>query len=394
MKWPKLKHPTLCQLILYAPVLWPFCVMAVVLFVPEQYQGWLTALYLGGMVLSLIPLFRFAMIYIMSDMVFGTLRAWKKDRIYYPLKGSTEHWEKRLLRKLGSYGKSGKVVPLQPQPLLSRRKVSMAWTVFHKGIVRHAQVYRVGHLNRETYMAVMRAAVANGAQSLFPAQKPIFVDRQQKKAPMSYSGAVFIVADSADPEAADWVRQRSPGERFPLLPCVLDCGAGKCCFDALTEYYALGQMPKPDKNFAVKLIRRTVYPMGLPQGDPSTMTPPPEGMNPEQSMWEYLKPVVQANHELFGVAFNWKDRWITRKLQPKSCMFHRGWLYARLVRYTAKMQTQTDLNDAKNIRVILPQRWSLPKTKRLSKQETGQLKAQVHKFLTEQGYNVFFAEEE
>ncbi len=208
--------------------------------------------------LSLIPLLRYFMIYMMSDMVCGTMRACKKDRLWYPLRGAANEWERRLIRKLAHYGKSGKIVSQQPQPALSRRKVSMAWTIFHQGIIRHAQLFRVAHLDRETYLAVMRSAVANGAQDLFPKQKPLFVDSQQKKAPMSYSGVVFILADSADPKAAEWVRRKSAGERFPLLSCVLDCGAGKCFFDGMSEYYAQGMTPKTDKNFAVQLIRRTV----------------------------------------------------------------------------------------------------------------------------------------
>lgn len=156
----------------------------------------------------------------------------------------------------------------------------------------------------------------------------------------------------------------------------------------------MGMTPKPEKNYTQDILRRLLFRGVLPLDGAGPMLPfPAKGLTTETTLGELLKIYEEAlDLDLLGL-LKLQEKWITRKMKSGDVMLHKGMLYCKLHRKVAELMTETDLNDPKNIRITLPERWCLPKQKKTSKEDRQRIRKQAETWLMQQGYRVFIAAE-
>lgn len=394
----RIKNPTLCQIALYAPAFLCFAVMLLCEPMAELFDGsvWLwLVLFLGSACLSLFYLFRNMILFLATDILFSTVRFWKKDRLWYQtnrIGADRQQAEQRLLRRL--QGKTVEPNLQHPRPLAVRLQRSSSWMVYYRGIERITMIYSVDDLDEDSYCRIMASACANLRNITVDEKAFALLDPKQKKQPVATATAVVILADSVSGTVTERVRSGGSCPRGYMLPCVVDLAAGQCWYDGMGEAYMLGMTPKPEKNYAQDILRNLLFGGALPMKNAGPMLPfPVKDCSPDMTLMELLKKYDDAmNLNLLGF-LKLREKWITRKMKHGDTMLHQGKLYCKLHKRVAELWVQTDLNDPRNIRITLPEHWCLPRQNKTSKDDRQRICKQAEGWLIKQGYRVFVASE-
>ena len=112
MKFPKLKHSALCQILLYFPMFSIFWLLLVYALLSEKYgisNILLIIVLLVAGVLSLWYLLSHFALFLASDVLFAYIRSWKRARLVYRSfrnGRSRESVEKRVLRRCRIWGRA------------------------------------------------------------------------------------------------------------------------------------------------------------------------------------------------------------------------------------------------------------------------------------------------
>ena len=82
MKFPKLKRPVLCQIILYLPTLIPFIILLIDVILGLESE-WSVILFLVLTVVDLVFLIKKAPIFMAMDLMLHTVKSFLRSRDYY-----------------------------------------------------------------------------------------------------------------------------------------------------------------------------------------------------------------------------------------------------------------------------------------------------------------------
>lgn len=235
----KLKHPTLCQLVLYVPALLFFVVIILGIPIVELFEdaAWLwLILFIISAGFSLYYLLRYMTLFIASDIPFAMIRFWKRDRLWYPIAAFFEN-RSDAEEKLSARAKGRVLAPVKqiPQPILLRRQKQTSWTVNYGGIEKITMIYSISELDHEALERIMASARANLRNIHFKETDFFLVDARQKKQPVATATAVVILADSVSDAVTERIRQSVSRARGYMLPCVVDFSTGTCWYDAMAR---------------------------------------------------------------------------------------------------------------------------------------------------------------
>lgn len=394
----RIKNPTLCQIVLYAPAFSCFLLMLLCEPMSELFDGsaWLwLALFIGSACLSLFYLFRHMTLFLATDILFSMIRFWKKDRRWYPAERigkDRQEAEQRLLGRL-----RGKMVEPDrqlPCPLAIRLRRSSSLMVHYRGIEQITMIYSIHELDDDGYCQIMASACANLRNITVDEKAFVLLDPKQKKQPVATATAVVILADSVIGTVTDRVRSGGSCPRGYMLPCVVDFAAGQCWYDGMGKVYRLGMTPKPEKNYAQDILQELLFGGALPMKEAGPMLPfPIKGCSPDMTLMELLKQYDDVLDTDFLAFLKLREKWITRKMKNGDVLLHQGMLYCKLHKKVAEVMIQTDLNNHRNIRITLPERWCLPKQNKTSKDDRKRICEQAEGWLIKQGYRVFVVPE-
>lgn len=290
MKFPKLKHSILCQLILYFPmssILW--WALFVNVFKCPTWLIIVGVLALGAF--SLWYLFRNLMMFTFSDYLFSAIRSLHRDRFVYRTfrnGRSRETVEKRILRRCRLWGRV-----YTPETASSARfwlfyRHTASWTVFYSIIEKRVAVCSVEHLTADIFREIMLQA--GNLLRQIPAGKLRFKTKAEMKARRAYAQAFVILADLVDDDVLPLAREIQVKDQKDkaecLFPCVVECPTGSYLMNGAREYFEPGIMSRPVRNYASALLQRLVFGGFLPKEDRSTR---PTSEDVEMSLWEYLQ---------------------------------------------------------------------------------------------------------
>lgn len=392
MKLLTLKHPTLCQIVLYAPALTFFAVLFLGSLLEDPGYVWVL-LFLLSAVFSIYYLFRFMFPLIASDMIFSTARAWKRDRLWYPMPGPVRDREalmEVLCRR--AQGKSLTPVDRIPAPVIFRRGRSVSWTVFYREIHRITLVYGVDILDEQSFGMILDSARIN-LRNIPQKEKPLpLMDPSQKSAPTAQAVVLVILADRVSEAVTDRLRGPKSGMGKGTLPCVVDLGTGRCWFDGMREVHMLGAQPKPEKNYALDMVTKLLFPMGLPLGNAGPMLPfPIKDLSPDLSLKDLLLR-FQDQDANFLAFLRIKEKWRTRGMKHGQIKMAGGKLYYKHHKRVAEMDCRPMDESGKTLEVTLPDRWCLPRSNRTSVEDRNRIRRGVDAALTAQGIQARFRE--
>ena len=394
----RLKNPTLCQLALYAPALSFFAVilMGIPMLAISEALRWLwLVLFIGSAVFSIWYLLRHMMLFLGSDILFSTVRFWKRDRLWYPVEECFKNRAAAEAKVLAGFqGKALEPADQLLQPVLLGQQNGISWTLHYRGIEKNTMVYSVSELDQKTYEQVMASARANLRNIRIPDHAFVSTDSRQKNKTAATATAVVILADQVHAGVTEKIRQTVSGVRGCMLPCAVDCSSGKCWFDGMGTAYMLSMAPKPEKNYAQDILRDLLFGGRLPLIGAGPMLPfPVKSCSPDMTLGELLSLYRGAYGVEFLVSLKLGEKWVTAKMKNGDTLLHKGKLYCKLHKKVAELVTETDLNDSGNIRIILPEYWCLPKQNKTSKEDRQRIQKQAVEWLEKQGYRVFIKED-
>ena len=288
MKFPKLKHTVLCQLLLYLPAFSLFLFLWLMRRVIEHLPGLLIIILVIAVGLfGIWYLLAHFLILMLSDALFAQIRSWKRDRLVYRTgrNGSTREKAFAVIeRRCGLWGRSA---PTQDSAIRLYYRHGISWTYFWSAIEKRVAICQVEHLDAALY----RQMVGRARRELgrIPDGKPRFKSKREAKAPRAYAFGVVILAGRVDDDVPALVRMKERSDdKQCLIPCVACPEAGTYIVNANREYFEAGMTPRPARNYACAMLQRLVFGGFLPREDRTTQPEYDLRFPPEMSLWAYL----------------------------------------------------------------------------------------------------------
>ncbi len=385
MKFPKLKNPVLCRIVSYVVVLsgmiLPIAAVVLLPFLPDIVK---IILCIGIGLAGIIWLFKNFLILMVIDITLACYSGICRARTVYslPARRTASRIEKRISR----FGKAVAPMSLQPQPRVLRYHLGHSQTVYASGIEKVIATYHTDYLDADTYKAIFSSAKAN-SRAIIGHKKPIFLDREQKKAALNRITVAIIFAKAVDirlqPHLYDTLG-KDTGDEFDdcILPCVVDMQNHSCCFDAQWAPYTGLQYPV--KNRGIRLIRRFVFSGKLStRGNPNYL-PAARTEDMEMSLWELW---AMFKNELKEANANTEKQF--KRMADKEIALLEDTLYIKWEGRGLWLPTQAD-PDTGIMHVASIEQWSYPKAQPMAKKTIRLLQQEVERYCSGHGYTALF----
>ncbi len=397
MKWPKLKHPLLCNAVLVGGMililLLPFGLFALAAqeILPDFITILLTFAIWGGAIWFMISHYALLM---MTSMCLEMYQAYLTARSHFtcPKNGADpDGIRKKILRRAERFGHPYELDAVPKELVTVRYKNTPSMTVYYHRIEKLLLVYEVDTLDADASRKLWQSANAI-TNIIGKEQKPLYRKPKEHSKDNSVSVAVVILAGTVSPDvAAKLVKDDSKmGDRH-LLFCAVELSTAKYYFDNQKEPF---MFTYPVKNRAINRIHRVVFGGRVPLRDnPHTLPIPKgfekDGFDPELPLWDFMKRVQK---ELKEVSRREKKQF--QEMQNGTVTMDDGWLYCKLGDRVSTMMVDDDENDPQKKQVILSLNWEYPKSNRISKKDNATIRRLTEEFLHGQGFEVTFIEPE
>ena len=188
MKFPTLKHPWLCQHLLYSPVYLAFGSLFVPLILERhgvKVPGLAFALgFIGVMGLALWYLFHNFFLLFGSDVILNQIHSWQRDRLEYSSRVNgldLATARRRILCRCRLWGHKWK--DGADERFTVYYKHAYSWTVYHSMIEKRLVLCQTEHLDAEQYHILL--GQARHQLSRLPDGTVRFHTKQEKRAPRS-----------------------------------------------------------------------------------------------------------------------------------------------------------------------------------------------------------------
>lgn len=385
MKYPKLKNALFCRLIPYFLVIGS-CIGAIALLfaIPVLPDIVKVLGMLAILLATLIYMVKNFMVLMAMDITLATLHCKQTARKQFDLRSDRKlsSVEKRFSR----FGKGYAPTAIEPKPAALRYRLQPSMTVYCKGTEKVVAVYRTAHLDKNTYQAIVRSALAN-SKALTGKKKPIFLDKAQKKAPLHRVTVAVIFAEQTESTFAPYLydavcRQDGDGDQISFLPCVIDAERRICVFNSeRLPYVGFGY---PVKNRGIRIIRKAVFGGKLPlKNNPHTMEPMKDVFE-EQSLWAFWhdmkKELIQSEKE---------DKKRYRSMAHGEIRYEDDFLYIKWEDRGLCLHTEKD-EEKQTVHVDPISSWDYPKANRIGKKTAAALEKSIALFFAESGYSCVF----
>lgn len=401
MKWPKLKHPLLCNAVLVGGMililLLPFGLFALAArgILPDFITILLTFAIWGGAIWFMISHYALLM---MTSMFLEVYHAHLQGRRHFtcPKNGAdSDGIRKKILRRAERFGYPYELDIIPKELVTVRYKNTPSMTVYYHRIEKLLLVYEVDVLDADASRKLWQSANAV-TNTIGKEQKPLYRKPKEHSKDNSVSVAVVILAGTVSPDvAANLVKGNIKMDDRHLLFCAVELSTAKYYFDNQKEPF---MFTYPVKNRAINRIHRVVFGGRVPLRDNPHTLPIPKGFekdefDPEMSLWHFMKRTQkELKKELKGVSRSAKKQF--QEMQSGTVIMDDGWLYCKLGDRVSAMMVDDDENDPQKKQVILSLNWEYPKSNRISKKDNATIRRLTEEFLHGQGFEVTVIEPE
>lgn len=393
MRFPKLKHAILCEIIVYTPaLLWVILIPLALIFSDwvDALPAWIPiAVFLGTALLVLVYLFSHVLQLLTLDSLLMEIRGWKRDRLWFETRrngSDPRSIERRILRRCRRYGKA---VPItgnaEPSPICLRHRSRWSWWAHYSQYEQTIAVYSVSSLDSAGYRALLQDAQRRQIRIL-PDQKK--KPSRDVKPPMR-AMLVVILADAVPSDVPAIVRSKLAARNGACIPCVADRQTGRyyCCVQTIG--YEPGMEPKPERNFAVAMVRRIVFGGWFPRGNVENRPEPKFDWSPETSLWTFLGETGNVVHTLLR-----EDRSKTKRLRSEmkngEIRMDGETISCRLDRRFADWAYDRSEEDPARLIVWESDFWDRPATREILPKDKAELRRRMEKWLRQKGLECTF----
>lgn len=386
MKFPKLKHAGLCNILIFLPALFLF--FAIGFNIPLANWGvpkWVLALnFLFGCAVSLGYLILGAFPLLCADQAFFLLREWKRSSLEYRTGRNGRGRSAIQVAILRRCRRWAKPIEGTEDFFAFFRNRGCVGTQFHSAVGWRAAVCSVPHLDADTLRRCRAKARLTFGRA--PEPRPSFLmPRAARCEPKLYAPVLIVLADTLDEEL-----KRVPYKQDELRLCLVDCTNGAYYFDCRRDYYDIGAMAKPKNGYQVQAIRRLVFGRRLPKGPAELRTELPPDTDPEQSFWTFYAGLFAAVKGAFRDAHH-ERRKMLRRLRPGEVRMGEFALYCGLGDRVAVLE-YTEQEEKKNLLLEkdLAAYGTSGKTstrrRRITPEEQKNCRARIESWLVSEGY--------
>ena len=397
MKWPKLKHPLLCNIVLVGIVMAP---PILILFLPAlPVAAYIPPILLAVLILcpwigSLWFMISHYALLMMTSVCLEMYQAYLQGRRHFtcPQNGTEPAGiRKRILRRVERFGYPYEV-KAAPRELIALRYQNLpSATVYYHRIEKLLLVYEVDILDGDAFRKLWQSA--NAVTNIIgKEQRPLYRKPKGHSKDNSVSVAAVILANTVSPDvAAKLAEEDSQMNDRHILLCAVELSTAKYYFDNQKEPFLFSY---PVKNRAINRIHRIVFGGRVPLRSNPHMLPEPmwlkrDEFHPEDSLWSFMK---RAQKKLKGMGRSEKKRF--QEMQDGTVTMDDGWLYCKIGDRVDMMMLDDDEDDPQKKQVTLSLNWYYPKSNCISKKDRATIRRMVEVFLGEQGYSVTFVEPE
>ncbi len=393
VKYPKMKHATFSQLLIYFPAFSFFLVIFTAPWIVKYLGTYTIIIVAASAVFSIWYLFHFAPLLILSDAVFSTIRCWKRARVYFETaRNGTDRETARLRLSKRRRGLGKAYTPLAsivaPTAIFYKRK--RPTSVFWFAVEKISVVYSVPYLDKTGYLEILRNADTQVRAIRQPKNKmsKLLMDKRQKEAPIATVAAVVILTDRVDPALLE---QGIKGQRHKnsyILPCVAVLSSGRYYYDSLKEPHFIGLSERPIKNYAIDLMKKQLFGGRLPlRGNDRYLPFEMKDISLNMSVWDYAKQFRSAWKE-----GDREERGIAKKLTPGEVRIKDDCIYCKIGKRTARFLLLLDEGTPREIQVLTEAYWCQPRRSIISKKDMSELQQRMRLHLVGNGYTPEFIE--
>ena len=401
MKWPKLKHPLLCNIVLVGSVMAPpilslfFPALPIAAYIHPlllpviMFAPWVWAIW--------FMISHYALL-MKTSMFLEVYHAHLQGRRHFtcPKNGAdSDGIRKKILRRAERFGYPYELDIIPKELVTVRYKNTPSMTVYYHRIEKLLLVYEVDVLDADASRKLWQSANAV-TNTICKEQKPLYRKPKGCSKKNSTSVAVVILANTVSPDvAANLAKDNIKMDDRSLLFCAVELSTAKYYFNNQKEPF---MFTYPVKNRAINRIRRVVFGGRVPLRDnPHTLSIPQgfekDGFDPEMSLWHFMKRTQkELKKELKGMSRREKKQF--QEMQSGTVTMDDGWLYCKLGERVSAMMVDDDENDPQKKQVILSLNWAYPKSNRISKKDNATIRRLTEEFLRGQGFEVTVIEPE
>lgn len=260
MKYPKIKNALLCRILIYIVVvggfLFPIIPICLLPFIPEGTKVLISLALVVALIVYMVKNFVTLMT---MDATLAFINCFRNARTLFNLPNNFSI--KKIQNKVLRFGISCDAQPIFPQPDSLQYKFKTSWDIYSKGTEKVVATYRAEHLDKELYLKIFNSAKRN-SKALTGTKKPLFLDKEQKKAPLKRITVIFIFAQTIEErfrsDMYDTLCKQNGDEIDDCyLPCVIDLERKLCSFNSIRfPEFGLGRHAI---NTGIKYISKTIF---------------------------------------------------------------------------------------------------------------------------------------
>ncbi len=385
MKYPRLKNPLLCRILVYIvviggaflPAFVAIIAAAIFDFIPAYIPGFV---FIGSLIGLLMYVIKNFLCLIGMDMMLALLHCQNSARKCFVLPQSFT--VEKAGRKISRFGKKFEPTALFPRPAMLQYKSNAPMTVHSSGIEKVIATYMVDFLDKSSYLSIVSSAKAN-SNALEGKKKHLFLDKAQKTSPLNRVTVVFIFAKSVDEKfrmdlSHSVCKNSGDGFNIAVLPCVVDLETRLCTFDSLRIPYIGFQYAV--KNRGIKIIRKFLFHNKLPLADSPDFLDPMDDIDPEESLWSFWK---KTKKDLISDEKGIKKR--LEKMEHGEIVLKDDSLYLKWEDrgICASVELNQELRTAQISEIEF---WSYPKSHKIAKDTIQELKSFLNTYFARLGY--------
>lgn len=388
VKYPKLKNALLCRILVYIVVLSAFILPIVIIFclgfVPINIRGFLALAICIGMI---VYLFKNFVVLLFLDCTFSLVRCYNTARTWYAL--PRHRSVRQIERSISRYGKKCPPAPIMPQPTELRYRFCHPLTVYSSGIEKVIAAYHTDYLDADKYRAIFSSAKTN-SKALIKKKKALFLDKNQKKAPLNRVTVLLIFAQKVEENLSDKLYElvcKQCGDKFEdvMIPCVIDMEQRGCVFNCFRlPYIGFGY---PAQNRGCRLVKRIVFGGRLRLAENDHFVEPVKDLDPEESLWVFWRNI---HNEFVGSVRKMKKQFAS--MSDRAIVLDDDTLYIKWGKRGVCLSVQLDAL-WKRAMVEDVHSWSYPTTNLIAKKTAQEIRQKITGYFAEKGYVVAFSDE-
>lgn len=387
MKYPKIKNALLCRILIYIVVVGSFLFPIIpVCLIPSISENAKVLISFALVVALIIYIVKNLVTLMTMDATLAFINCFRNARTLFDLPDNFN--TKKIQKKVLRFGKNCAAQPLVPQPDSLQYNFKMSREIYSKGTEKVIATYQTDHLNKERYLKIFNSAKRNST-ALTGTKKPLFLGKEQKKAPLKRITVIFIFAQTIEErfrsDMYDTLCNQN-GDEFDncILPCVIDLERNLCSFNSVKfPYLGFGY---PAINTGINLIIKTVF------GNKPSLKNNDHFVNKEfdndlnDSLWTFWK---STKNEVAGDEKVRRKRF--EKMEHKQIIFDKEDEFIYIKWENKGLWLSVILNeDTRIVEIDSIHSWDYPKSNMIAKKTIKEIEKTISVYFAGIGYSAKF----